>query len=181
MGKAAPPVLERKVIHAGNVFIKAGEENSRAYMIQTGKVRSFMMRGDSKVEVAQYGPGTIIGEVCLVMDDPINVSYEALVDTTVAMITRPDFQKKLQRVDKTVVTILDELVKKITARDKEDIAEAVDNADIDSDAHKFVQALVTGLAPGRKALYETTLLPHMNRLIHAIKELKKMDSGSASG
>ena len=172
-----PPVLERKVIHAGNVFIKAGEENSRAYMLQTGKVRAFITRDGNKMEVAQYGPGTIIGEVCLVMDDPINVSYEAIVDTTVAMITRQDFEKKIQRVDKTVVTILNELVKKLVAQDKEDMDKALSNGDIDSDAYKFVQALVTGLSPGKKATYETTLLPHMNRLIRAIKELKKMEGG----
>ena len=171
-----PPVLERKVIHAGTVFIKAGGENSRAYMLQTGKVRAFTTRDGNKVEVAQYGPGTIIGEVCLVMDEPINVSYEALVDTTVAMITRQDFEKKLQRVDKTIVTILNELVKKLVARDKEDMDKALKSADIDSDAYKFVQALITGLAPGKKETYETTLLPHMNRLICAIKELKQMDS-----
>lgn len=172
-----PPVLERKVIHTGNVFIKAGEENSRAYMIQTGKVRAFFLRGEQKIEVAQYGPGTIIGEVCLVMDDPIKVSYEAMVDTTVAMITRQDFEKKMQRVDKTVVTILNELVKKLVAQDNEDVNKALSNAEIDSDAHKFVQALVTGLSPGKKATYETTLLPHMNRLIRAIKELKQMEAG----
>lgn len=171
------PVLERKVIHTGNVFIKAGEENSRAYMIQTGKVRAFFMQGEQKIEVAQYGPGAIIGEVCLVLDDPINVSYEALMDTTVAMITRQDFEKKLQRVDKTVVTILNELVKKLNAQDKEDLDKALSNADIDPDAHKFVQALVTGLAPAKKATYETTILPHMNRLIRAIKELKALGKG----
>ena len=170
-----PPVLERKVIHAGNVFIKAGDENSRAYMIQAGKVRAFITQGENKVEVAQYGPGTIIGEVCLVMDDPITVSYEAIVDTTVAMITRQDFQKKIQRIDKTVVTILNELVKKLVAQDKEDMNKALSNAEIDADAHKFVQALVAGLAPGKKANYETTLLPHMNRLIVAIKELKNTE------
>lgn len=173
----APPVLERKVIHTGNVFIKAGEENSRAYMIQTGKVRAFFMQDDRKIEVAQYGPGTIIGEICLVMDEPITISYEALVDTTVAMITRQDFQKKLQRVDKTVVTIIDELVKKLIAQDREDFDRALKNSEIDPDAQKFVQALVHGLAPGKKDMYETTLTPHMNRLIRAIKELKEMSGG----
>lgn len=172
MGKPAPPVLERKVIHTGTVFIKAGEENSRAYLIQTGQIRSFIMQGDRKIEVGQHGPGTIIGEVCLVMDDPINISYEALVDTTVAMITRQDFMKKLQRTDNMVKTVLDQLVTKLIAQDKEDMDRALRAADIDPDAHKFVCALVEGLAPGKREKYESALLPHMNRLILAIRDIK---------
>jgi len=172
-----PPVLERKVIHTGNVFIKAGEENSRAYMIQSGKVRAFTTQGTDKIEIAQYGPGAIIGEVCLVLDEKIHISYEALTDTTVAMITRQDFQKKIQRIDKTVVTILNELVKKLLAQEQAGMDKAIRGSEIDEDAYKFVQALVTGLAPGKKETYETALLPHMNRLLRAIKEIKASEKG----
>src|SRR5690606_5508372 len=67
-----------------------------------GKIAAFVMRDGERVEVARHGPGTIIGEVCLALDDPIQMSFEALVDTTVVTITRQDFEKKLTRVDQTI-------------------------------------------------------------------------------
>ncbi len=95
-------VLERKVIHTGKVFIKAGEEHARAYLVQSGLIQGFVMEGEDKIVVADYEPGRIIGEVCLMVDEPMTMSYEAVVDTTVVTITRQDFQKKISRKRKTL-------------------------------------------------------------------------------
>lgn len=169
----ASDVLERKVIHAGKVFIKAGEENSRAYIIQQGRVSAFVMRGDKRVEVAQHGPGTIIGEVCLALDDPIQMNFEALVDTTVVTITRQDFEKKLSRADQTIKKLFSQVIKKLHAQDGTAIQDADEKAKIDGDAIKLVQGLIAGLPPDKKFQYEKALLPHLNGLIKEIKNLKK--------
>lgn len=165
-------VLERKVIHAGKVFIKAGEENNRAYLIQQGKVSAFVMRDGQRIEVAEHGPGTIIGEVCLALDNPIKMSFEALVDTTVVAITRQDFEKKLTKVDKTVRNIFSEVLKKLYAQDDTAIAIAGEKARIDDDALKLVQGLLANLPPDKKFQYEKAILPHLNGLIKEIKNLK---------
>lgn len=168
----APDVLERKVIHAGKVFIKEGEENNRAYLIQQGKVSAFVIRDGQRVEVAEHGPGTIIGEVCLALDNPIKMSFEAVVDTTVVAITRQDFEKKLSKVDKTVRNIFTEVLKKLYAQDDTAIAAAGERARIDDDALKLVQGLLANLPPDKKFLYEKAILPHLNGLIKEIKNLK---------
>jgi CRP-like cAMP-binding protein len=97
------PVFDRSVIPANKVFIKANEENSRAYVIQTGQVRSYIIdENDEKIEIARYGEGTIIGEVCLVIDDPIPMYYEAVESSTVITITRQDFEKKFAKADNVI-------------------------------------------------------------------------------
>jgi len=168
----APDVLERKVIHAGKIFIKAGEENNRAYLIQQGRVSAFVVRDGQRIEVASHGPGTIIGEVCLALDDPIKMSYEAMVDTTVVTITRQDFEKKLSKCDKTIQKIFGEVIRKLYDQDDTAIAKAGENARIDEDALKLVHGLLATLAPDKKFQYEKAILPHLNGLIKEIKNLK---------
>ncbi len=167
-----PDVLERKVINPGKAFIKAGEENSRAYIIQNGMVRSFIMLDDEKTEVARYGPGTIIGEACLVLDELIDMNYEALVDTTVVTLTRQDFEKKLTRCDSTVRTILGHLMEKLSALDSTAIGKAKEKADINEKAFQLTRAIVNGFAEEKQRRYEQAILPHMNGLIKAIERIK---------
>ena len=167
-----PDVLERKVIHPGNVFIKAGEENSRAYMIQQGKIIAFIIEDGQRIEVAEHGPGTIIGEGCLALDDPIQLNYEALVDTTVVTITRQDFQKKLSRADKTVKTVFSNVIRKLFDQDSTALNRAHEKAQIDDDAIKLVNGLIANLPPDKKHRYEKAILPHLNSLIKEIKGLK---------
>lgn len=191
-------ILERKVFHKGEIFIKAGRENNRAYVIQKGLVRSFVTEEEETepeenpengerpendkaekekriIEVAQYGPGTIIGEICLMLDQPINMSFEALSDTTVVTITRQDFEKKLHRTDKTIMRILDHAMNKLNAQDEEAIRKARKKAEIDEQAYQIVRAMTNQLPPAKQRIYENALLPHLNSLIKAIKELKDKD------
>lgn len=173
MNKAAD-VLERSVIPAGKVFIKAGEENSRAYIIQTGMVFSFTELDGRKVEVERYGPGTIIGETCLMIDTPISLSYETIESSTVVTITRQDFQKRLTRIDKTVVKILNHAVEKIENYEKEHIDSAIRRSEIEEEANILVQNILKSrqLTVADKEHYEKMILPAVNDMIKAIKKFK---------
>ncbi len=171
-------VLERSAIPAGKIFLKAGEENSRAYVIQAGLIISFMEINGRKVEVERHGPGTIIGELCLMVDAPIVLSYEALEPTTVVTITRQDFQKRLTRVDKTVVKILTHTVEKLAAHEKVEIEKAIKRSEIDD----MAQALALSILKSRKLSvdqqieYERMILPPINDMIKAIKKFKEETS-----
>lgn len=171
MNKGAD-VLERSVLPEGKVFITAGEENSRAYVIQQGKVCAYVMHNDEKLVVSTFGPGTIIGEMCLMIDAPIPLSYQALETTTVVTVTRQDFQKKLSRADKTIRTILDHAVKKIEKFEKGELDKARDNQVFDASAKQLIGGLLGGLSEDKKRKYEVALLPHINGLLKEIKNIK---------
>lgn len=169
----APDVLERRVLQPGKAFIKAGEENSRAYVVQSGEVIAYTEDGNRKVEIDRYGPGTIIGESALLVDEEAKVSYEAVTNTTVVTITRQDFQKRLSRTDKSIRTILDHAVKKINYYENIEMIKALERAEIDDTALQLVRGLLSGLSEDKKTQYEHALLPHLNGLIKEIKNLKK--------
>jgi len=165
-------VLERSVLQAGKVFIRPEEEIARAYIIQNGEVRAFMMDGDRKVEVDRFGSGTIIGEMGLVIDEKTKLGYEALTACTVVSITRQDFQKRLARADKSISTVLNQAIQKIIYYENIETQKALKNSEIDDMAVALTKSLLTGLSVDKKLQYEDALLPHINGMIKAIKEMK---------
>ena len=174
----AENILERKVIHPGKPFIKAGEEHARAYIVQSGLISAYIMEGDRKIEVTQYGSGRIIGEICLMSDEPMTMNYEALQDTTVVTLTRQEFQKKISKVDKNVATILEHVMNKLNFQYASDVAKALKASEIDPDAHAMVDGLIGKVPEGRKIKYEEALLPHVNAIVKEIKALKAEDSNA---
>ncbi len=166
-------VLERSVLQAGKVFIRPDEDIARAYVIQSGEVCAFMIDGDRKIEVDRFGAGTIIGEIGLVFDEKTRLGYEAISVCTVVSITRQDFQKRLARADKTISTVLNQAIKKIMYYENIESQKALKNSEIDDMATTLTKNLLTGLSVDKKLQYEDALLPYINGMIKAIKELKK--------
>lgn len=168
-------VLERIVLQPGKSFIREGEENARAYVVQKGEIAAYKNLDGRKIEVATYGPGTIIGEVNLLLDEPAKLSYEALTTTTVVTVTRQDFQKRLVRVDKSIQTILDHAVRKLIAYENIEIKKALKNAEVDETAELLVKGLLAGMSVDKKSVYEEALFPHINGMIKDIKRVKKRE------
>ena len=165
-------VMERSVIHSGKVFIKEDEENGRAYLIQAGKVRSFKMVGESKVVINEYSPGDFIGELGLLTDEPATESYEAMVDTTVAVISRQDFDHKLKKTDKLIRTVFQHLAVKLEQHNRQEQENAISSSRIDESAYQLVQALIKDMGDENKRKYELAMMPHANALMKAIKKVR---------
>ena len=175
MSKNAEDVMERKVIHPGKPFIKEGEEHARAYIIQNGLISAYIMEGDKKVEVTRYDAGRIIGEICLMSDEPMTMNYEALQDTTVVTLTRAEFQKKISKLDKNIATILEHVMNKLNFQYANDIESALQATEIDPKAYEMVDALIGKIPENRRNKYEHALLPHVSAILREIKALKKED------
>lgn len=166
-------VLERKVIHPGKPFIKQGEEHARAYIVQNGRIRSYIMEGDDKVEVTQYGPGRIIAEICLMSDEPVTMNYEAMEDTTVVTLTRAEFQKKISKMDKNVATILEHVMNKLNYQYAEDLGKAKSSMDRSEDAMKMVNVFSIKVPEKDRLAYEKAILPHINAILQERKKFQK--------
>ena len=165
-------ILERVVLHAGKAFMLAGESHTDSYIIQKGEVLAFTTQNGKKVEVGRYGPDSIIAESCLLLDSKLNVSYQALVDTTAVKVTRQDFEKKLTKLDKTLLNIVMMLVKKLKAHEEQDIEKALSAKLVDDKAKEIVDHLLRDMADDRKSRYEPILLPHFNIMVKALEDLR---------
>ena len=165
-------VMERSVLHAGKVFIKENEEHSRAYIIQTGKIRSFKTTDGKKIPIKEYGPNTIIGESNLLEDKIADKSYEALTNTTVITITRQDFEKRLQKSDSIVQTVFQHMMAKMEGLLNEKEEERMRALDIDEQAFLMVRDMIKNVAEDQKRRYELALLPHVNAIMKSVKSLR---------
>lgn len=167
-------VLERNVFHAGKMLITAGEPHTNAYIIQDGEVVSFMMDNAERIEVGRYGPGSIIGETNLLVDDKAELNFEAVVDTTVVTIVRQDFEKKLTKIDKTLMHIVQTLIKKLKKSEKEQKEAAIEAKRIDAKAFEIVEHLLRDMGDKeRKKRYRDIIQPHFNIMCRSLEELKK--------
>lgn len=166
-------VLERSCLPVGKVFIRAGEENARAYIIQNGEIIAFTMDGDKKIEVERFGPGTMIGEKCLVIDEPSTLSFEVVEAATVVIITRQDFQKRLVKAGKSISTVIEHAVKKLTYYENIEIHKALTQKDVCNEARQLVKGLLTNLPAEKHLQYEDSLIPHANGLMKALLDIKK--------
>lgn len=167
-------VMERQFHAAGAIFLKAGQENTGyAYIIQAGEVVTFVEEHNKAIEVNRYGRGAIIAESNLLTDDAITMNYQALSDTNLIMINRHEFEQKLNKVESSVLRIIQALVRKISGLEGIDKAEAIRESQNDDKAYEIVSYLLRDMSKERKDKYEEILLPHFNVMCKALESLKK--------
>ncbi len=166
-------VLERSVLQPGKPFIREGEENIRAYVIQNGEVQSFLKKENKKIQIAKYGPGTIIGELGLMVDTIPKLSYEATTTTTVITVTRQDFQKRLARADKTIRTILDHAIKKLENYETKETKTALKTAEVDKKTELVMEGLLHSVPKENQEEFRNALMPHIDGIIKEMKKFKK--------
>lgn len=165
-------VMERNVLHAGKTFVKEGEEHSRAYIIQTGKVRAFRMESGAKIVLKTYGPNTIIGEANLFEDRIADKSFEAVTDTTVITITRHEFEKRLQKTDSIIQTVFLHLMEKLQTLKMEEEIKNLKALEIDEGAFQLVRDMIKGISEDQRRKYELAMLPHVNELVKSVNRIK---------
>lgn len=166
-------ILERSVVHAGEVLIPAGASHTNAYLIQSGEMVCNTLLNGKKLEVTRYGAGSIIGECFLFSESPRALSYEAAVDTSVVVITRQDFEKKIKKLDSTTQNVMKLMAAKIRKFEDSAALNAEKTHDFDEEAMNIVQHLFRNLSDERKPDYEDAMLPHFNRLVRVLRSVQE--------
>ncbi len=106
-------VLNRMVVAEGETLFKEGDPGDRAYVIQEGVIEIFKARPDGNVTLGTVGKGGIIGEMALIDDEPRMASARALARSTVIVIGRDMFNRKLARCDPFIRGLLGIFVKNL--------------------------------------------------------------------
>lgn len=165
-------ILKREEIKAGDVFIKEGEDGKNAYVIQSGSVRVFKNEGEKQVDLAELGPGNIIGEVALILDEPRVASIQAKEDTTLIVITRENFEEKLKESDSTVRSVLKLLSHRLKAQNVNKMRAEISGEEIDAQAAAIMRSVAKDLPEDKQLAFIDTIMPHMDHLIRALKSFK---------
>lgn len=86
-----------KLFKAGEVIMSQGEMGSCAYFIQEGRVKIVVEKADgSFLDMGTRGPGSIIGEMAIVDNQPRSATIQSLENCTLLEITKEDFARSVK-------------------------------------------------------------------------------------
>ncbi len=92
-------VLERKTFAAGDVIFNKGDAGNIAYVVQSGEVEIFLELPEGEKVLGTVGKGGIFGEMALIDDKPRMAGARATGPTTLIVVSRMSFRKKLEKAD----------------------------------------------------------------------------------
>ncbi len=90
----------RKNFKAGAIIMRQGDQGDCAYIIEKGLVEILIEKVNGTISrVGTRGPGTIIGEMAIVDNEPRIATIKALEDCSLLEITKADFNRRLKAAD----------------------------------------------------------------------------------
>jgi EAL domain-containing protein (putative c-di-GMP-specific phosphodiesterase class I) len=89
----------KKTFFAGDTLMKEGEIGHAAYIIESGQVEILVDRGNNKLKIGTRGPGSMVGEMAMIDDQPRTATVRAVEDCEVIEITREDFEGWIENAD----------------------------------------------------------------------------------
>jgi CRP-like cAMP-binding protein len=110
---AEQKILDRMVIPEGASVFNEGELGNVAYIVQEGQIEIVRRAGDTFNVLATIEKGGIFGEMALMDDKPRMAGARAAVATTVIVVTRDMFNKKLAACDPFIRGLLGIFVQNI--------------------------------------------------------------------
>ena len=89
-----------RVFRKGEYLLKEGQRDAGVFLITKGKVEIRVgVLDDSPVVLGTRGPGDVLGEMAAVDDQPHMASAVALEETTATVMSRTEFQRRLNAMD----------------------------------------------------------------------------------
>jgi len=97
----------------GSLLFIEGEAGTEMYIVRSGKVRIFRQEGDTTLELAQLGPGCVLGELSLLDHLPHAFTAQVIEDASVNVIDEKMLSTTLQQLPSWLVTLISMLVKRL--------------------------------------------------------------------
>jgi CRP/FNR family cyclic AMP-dependent transcriptional regulator len=102
-----------KVFKRGSLIFIEGETSTEMYILKSGIVRILKQEGESTVELAVLGAGSVLGELALLDHQPRSATAQVVEEVTTAVIDEGLFQKTLKDIPSWLNNIIMEVVKRL--------------------------------------------------------------------
>ena len=159
----------------GQILIRQGAPADYAYLVQSGRLSIYTESIEKTVELAQLGPGQIIGEMALINRAPRAASVKALEDSNLIVITPDVFQGKLDKSDPTVKAIMRMLIKRIedsnSVKTQNQQAQN-ENGDAARVIRRAYDRMYEELPENRQDDFETEVSPKLVELLEAMTQFQ---------
>ncbi|NLL13936.1 MAG: cyclic nucleotide-binding domain-containing protein [Fibrobacter sp.] len=115
--KSARPrqVLSRneKRFKRGALMFVEGDSKPEMFIIRSGKVRILKQEGEYTLELAELGPGSVIGELSLLDHQVSDGTAKVIEDTVVTVIDDELFSRTMNKAPSWLSTMVKQLVKRL--------------------------------------------------------------------
>ncbi len=91
------PLLKRKEYKKGEMVFSEGELGAEMYLIEKGKVRVYLERGDYTLELATLNSGDFFGEMALLRVYDRSANVEVVEDSVIYIMTINAFKKIMEK------------------------------------------------------------------------------------
>lgn len=115
---------ERRVLGAGSLLFKQGDDGNEAFLIQEGRIElSIRASNDRRVVLNELSRGDLLGEMALIGGGPRLATAAALTDVVLLVITRAEFDTRLSSMDPVMRRVLAALTDKLRAMSERHVDE----------------------------------------------------------
>ena len=105
--------MERKSYENGDRVFREGDEATAAYLVADGSVEIWRMHGETAIVISRVGKGELFGEMALLDSSPHTTSARCLEPTTLTIIPKVEFDKRIGSTDPFVRRIIDQLIRRL--------------------------------------------------------------------
>lgn len=102
-----------RTYHRGTLMFIEGESSAEMFIIRSGLVRILKQEGEFAVELAQLGPGSVLGELSLLDHQPRSATAQVVEETVVTSIDEELFIRTLQNLPSWLSNMIHLVVKRL--------------------------------------------------------------------
>ena len=97
----------------GTLMFIEGESSAEMFIIRSGLIRILKQEGQNTIELAQLGPGSVLGELSLLDHQPRSATAQVIEDTTVTVIDEELFTRTLKNIPSWLENMIQLVVKRL--------------------------------------------------------------------
>ncbi len=119
---------QTRIYRRGTLMFIEGETGSTMFIVRTGKVRILKQQGDRCIELAVLGPGSVLGELSLLDNQPRSATAQVVEDTTVTVIDRNLLDRTMNSIPQWLAGVIKIVVKRLRDTMKRSADDMVNNS-----------------------------------------------------
>ena len=109
-------LVTEKTFGKGTILFKEGMRGGVMYIVKKGGIEIFKKGRPSEISLAKLGPGSFVGEMSLIDDEPRSASARINEDAVLLIITKSSFQEIITKNAEAGNKILITFIKMLNSR-----------------------------------------------------------------
>ena len=102
-----------RLFHRGSLMFIEGEKGDEMFIIKSGKVKILKQEGVKTIELATLGPGSVLGEMSLLIDMPRSATAQVLEEVVALSINRTILEDTYNKIPPWLVSVIKGVVKRL--------------------------------------------------------------------